>query len=173
MRTSWHSHLPHSPVIVHHAPEDISCLNRSRILTNNSIGNSMDVIVSDQNNKCAPGSTTTYPAEVPLESSTHVMARYTSAIILKLYNIAAIICNRLRALNIREAHAILLCYCAQIRRPFHLCGWIFLLYFILDRFFPGFVRDSMPRVESHLNAESVAVDQAAGDIAILRVDVDM
>ena len=54
----------------------------------------------------------------------------------------------------------------------HMRGYFF-LSFILGSFFPGFVRDSMPRVESHLNAESVAVDQAAGNIAILRVDVDM
>jgi len=129
VRSSWHSHLPHSPVIVHHAPEDISCLNRSRILTNNSIGSSMDVKVSDQNNKCAPGSTTTYPAEVPLESSTHVMARYVGSILWWQLQTSAFI---LVCMNLERNDVVVLKYDDVAY------AWIFLPFFYTWQLLSGF-----------------------------------
>jgi len=167
VRSSWHSHLPHSPITVHHAPEDISCLqDRHIVIDNSSSGtDSISGALSSRDDKCVPGSTTTYPAEVPLESSTHVEARCVRGK------------NTLRIMNNRPSHSNALIseetMCYQCTQPQIRCVWLDSWFYIHGRFFPGFVRHSMPRVESHLNAESVAVHQAAGDIAILRIDVDM
>jgi len=45
---------------------------------------------------------------------------------------------------------------------------------VAARFVPGFVRDSMPSVLRALDSQAAAASAAAaGDIAVLRVDLDM